>query len=116
MFRLFVDSNNGVSICPEWDYSRTDQKVEHSEMSKAGLSEVYKYGDYVGRRLTVRYVSSSTAAIVNSWWASNTPLLFMREGTTDASTVVLANNKTPIGKLAEPYSDQFDGTIELEGY
>jgi len=116
VYRLFVDSSAGVSIDPEWDYASTDRKVENRSMGRSGLSEVYKYGEFIGRNFSLRYVDSATASVINSWWASNTPLLFMREGDTEVSTVLLANEKTPIGKLERPYAGQFSGTIELGGY
>jgi len=105
-----------VTLDPEWDYSFTDGKVERDSTAKSGQAEVFKYGDYEGRKFAVRYVDSATAAIVNSYWSSNTPLQFMREGDTEVFTCMLLNEKTPINKFERPYPDQRSGVIELGSY
>lgn len=115
-YRLFVDSNNGVTICPEWNYSSIDEKIQVRHKAKSGFSEVYKFGDFDAIKFDVRYVNSSDASIVNSWWESNAELLFMREGETSVFSCMIMNNRLPIGGVEKPYYNQFKGTIELGEY
>ena len=55
-------------------------------------------------------------AVVNSWWESNTELLFMKVGGTQVYSVRIENNNAPIRKFVEPYDDLYEGKIELETY
>jgi len=115
-YRLFVDSNNGVDLYPEWDYEEGGQKIEDRHRTRSGAEYVYTWAEYDLIKFSVTYVSSSTKAVVNSWWSSNTDLLFMRQGDADVTSCRLLNKSKPIGKLVKPYADQFSGRIELGTY
>lgn len=116
MYILFVDSSNSVSFDPEWDYEEDDKKIENRHRTRSGKEFVYKWGDYRRRKFSVSFVDSSTAAIVNSWWNSNTPLLFMREGDTDITSCYLIGRDKPLGKFVKPYDNLYKGVIELGEY
>lgn len=111
-----MDSSNGVSLYPEYDFKEKDKKTEVRDRTPSGAEYVYKFGSYGGRSFGVTWVDSSTKAIVNSWWVSNTALLFMREGDTAVFSCRLTNDNTPVNQLMKPYHDQWKGTIELETY
>lgn len=115
-FRLFVDSSNGVDIEPEYDYLERDAKIESRHRTRSGKEFVYKFGDIGKFKFSVAYVNSSFKATVNSYWKSNTNLLFMEVGATVVSSVRLTNKSLPIGSPIKPYSDTFKGVIELETY
>jgi len=115
-YRLFVDSNNGVDIDPEYNYTEKDKKMESKQRVRSGDQYVYKWGDYEIFKFGIMHVNSSFKSIVNSWWNTNTNLLFMEVGATKVSTVRLSNKALPIGKPIKPYTDSFKGVIELEGY
>lgn len=115
-YRLFVNSSNGVTLYPEWDYTENDKKIEDRHRTRSGAEYVYKWGGYRQRKFSVRYVDSATMAIVNSWWNSNTPLLFMKEGDTDITSCYLTNRDKPISKFIKPYDTLFEGVIELGEY
>ena len=116
MFRLFIDSDNGVDVNPLYDYVEVDKKVESRHRTRSGNEYAYKFGDYQHIKMSVTYVDSTFKAIVNSWWNSNADLLFMEEGGTEISSVHLINKELPIGKFMKPYTDQFGGKIELGSY
>ena len=116
MFRLFVDSNNGVTIYPEYDFKEDDKKIESRFRSKSGLEFVYKFGDYRQFKFGVKFVNSEFKSIVNSWWNSNTDLLFMEEGGTEVFSVHLNSKNKPINKFIRPYTTLFSGKIELGEY
>lgn len=113
---LFVDSTSSVSLYPNWDYEKADKKIENVHYTRSGRKYSYKWALTTKVKFTVENVTSSTMAMVNTWWASNQNLLFMRQDTTDIFSCQLSNKKTPIGKFVEPYMDEYLGTIELESY
>lgn len=115
-YRLFVDSSTGVDIAPEWNYQERAKKIETRHRASSGAEYVYKFGYYGARKFDVMYVSSADKTTINSWWAANTDLLFMEVGASEVFSCRLANDYQPIGELVKPYHDQWQGTIELEGY
>lgn len=116
LYRLFVDSSNGVDVNPEYDFAQEDEKVERRHRVRSGKEYVYKFGDYSNFKFTVRYVNSEFRSIVNSWWNTNTELLFMEEGGADVYSVRIFNDNMPVSKFEEPYTDLFKGKIELSTY
>lgn len=113
---LFPSSGNHVTLEPEWNFARRDKKEETVHRTRAGKRYTYKWGSYYAFKFGLEHVSSSTAAIVNSWWVTNTKLLFMESGGTQVFSVVLTNKELPLGQFNRPYNDHYTGTIELEGY
>ena len=95
MYRLFVDSDNGLDVAPQYDYTEADKKVESRHRTRSGNEYVYRFG---------------------SWWDSNADLLWMEEGGIEVHSVHLVNKELPIGKPVKPYTDQFRGKIELGSY
>lgn len=114
--RLYVDSSNGVSIEPDWEYAEPDKKLEDEHRMRSGGRYVYKWGSFRRWALPVSYVNSSFAAVVNSWWLSNTQLLFKSESSTAVYSVQITNDDKPLGKYVQPYDTLFAGSIELETY
>lgn len=115
-FRLFVDSNNGVSLDAEYDFSDDRSKIEDRHRTRAGNQYFYKWSAFDELSFSVMYVNSSTRAVVNSWWESNTKLLLKDENATQVYSVCLTNDSLPISKYVKPYTNLWKGKIELEGY
>lgn len=116
MYRLFVDSDNGVTVYPEYNYQEKDAKIENRFRSKSGKEYVYKFGDYRQWLMGIKFVDSSFKADVNTWWNSNANLLWMEENGTEVFSVHLMNKTKPIDKVIRPYTDLFEGKIELGEY
>ena len=116
MFRLFVDSSNGLDVEPEYNYQENDKKIENRHRTRDGSEYVYKWGDYKMWKFDIRWVNSAFRSTVNSWWNTNTELLFMEEGGTEVFSVRLTNKSLPISKFERPYTDTFRGIIELGSY
>lgn len=114
--RLFVDSSNGISIEPEWDYAEIDKKIEDEHRTRGGGRYVYKWGSYRKWKLPVSLVDSSFAAVVNSWWLSNTQLRIKSESSAQVYSVQITNDAKPLGEYTKPYDSLYQGTIELETY
>jgi len=115
-YLLFISSGIDVSFNPEYDFSDKVRKKESKHRTPSGREYVYKWGDYRQWKFSVMYVNSSFTSIVNSWWSSNTELLFMKEGATEVYSVRLGGTTSPISKFIEPYDTLYKGEIELGTY
>jgi hypothetical protein len=113
---LFPSSGNHVTLDPEWNFDRSDKKIEDEHRTRSGRRYVYKWGSHARWKFDVQYVSSSTAAIVNSWFLSNASLLFMESGGTEIFSVQITNADLPFGRFVKPYTSLMLGTIELSTY
>lgn len=115
-FRLFVDSSNGITVTPEFDFKDSAKKVESRHRTRGAKEYVYKWGEYDILKMKVMFVDSEFKSLVNSWWSSNTELLWMEEGGTDVTSVHITNKNKPIDGYNKPYDDLFKGSIELGTY
>ena len=115
-FRLFVDSADGVTLEVEYDYKDERTKIEDKHRTRDGSQTVYKWAAWDKLSFSVRFVNSSTRDSINTWWEDNTDLLFKDENSTQVYTVRLSNDKLPISSFIKPYTDLWQGKIELEGY
>jgi len=114
IFELGINSATAITLEPEFDYKDSLTKLEQIHRLQNGDMYRYKTGAYDKFKFKLRYFSSSDASIVNSWWESNTELMFWIDS--DVSSVMLTNKSKPVGQYQKPYTDLMQGTIELEGY
>lgn len=113
---IFVDSANSISLYPNWDLKQPDKKIESIHRPRSGTQYRYKWGYYSEFKFSVDFVNSRDASIINSWWSTNTELLFMDEDTTKVYSVVFQNSDQPLTTRNKPLLDQFKGKIELGTY
>lgn len=111
-----VTSLDFVEINPEYNFEYTGKKIEDRKRARSGREYVYKWGQYDGRKFDVSYVSDADKTKINSWWSGNDSLLFVDGITTAITSVRIQNDKTPISKLEKPYTNLWQGMIELETY
>jgi hypothetical protein len=116
MYILSIDSSNNVSFEVEYDFRSKDTILKSEHITRAGRKFTYKWGDLRRREFSVRFLSSGTASVINSWWVSNADLILQESGSTEVFSCRLANDNTPISKFEKPYNDKFKGIIELESY
>lgn len=118
IFELGPTSATAVTLRPEHDYEPDTEKIEDSYRSKSGHLYVYKWSDYETIRFSVEYVGGNAASLINSWWQSNTQLLFFvtSGGVTDVHSVMLRGDNRPLRKFNKPGAQYFRGKILLEGY
>lgn len=109
-----TDSTTLVTLYPEYDFTDAGTKIEESHRVRDGGEFKYKFGSYDKFTFGLRYVNSSDAYNINQWWNTNTALYFNNDGT--IFNVRLANGTKPIGKYILPYTNLFEGTIELETF
>jgi len=58
-YRLFVDSANGVSLDPEWDYEDGAKKLEDRHRTRTGAEYVYKWAEYRTIKFGIMFVNSA---------------------------------------------------------
>jgi len=117
-FELGISSVDAVTLKPEYNYKGGEKQLRTEHRTKAGKLFLYKWGDYKSFSFTVNYLPASDASLVNSWWDSNTELLFLitSDTATEVHSVVLMNKDTPFQSFAKPYADLYKGKVLLEGY
>ena len=117
-YLLFATSGTHVEITPEWNFDRKDTQIKNEHRTRSGKRYVYKWGSYVKFSFGITFASSSDAALINSWWITNTKLLFSSNSgeLTQVYSVMITANDFPLGQFQKPYTDRFKGTIDLEGY
>jgi len=111
------DTESAVTLVPDYSYKSPDIKIESKTRTRAGRLYTTKYGSYKHFSFNVNYVSSATAALVNSWWETDTELLFFvtSGGVTETHSVML-QGETPIDGFNSPSIEYYRGKIILETY
>lgn len=113
---VLSDGSVVVSLYPEWDFERDNQKMEDVHRSRSGRMYRYKWGEFQRVKFGIEHLSSSDMTKINSWWGANTALRLFDTGSTVVISGYLTNKGLPIGEYMEPYDNEFGGTIELESY
>ena len=110
-------AENTIRFDPEYDFMERSQQAEFSHRTLAGNLYSYHYGGYCQFKFGVTFVNCEFKSIVNSWWCAKDSLLFFSEvNCTDVRTVIISNRRTPVNKFMKPYSDLWQGIIELSTY
>ena len=115
-FILQSDSNTQVNLEPEFDFKDSSTKIENQHRTRDGSLFKYFWDEYPRIKFTIRFINSAQTKQINEWWSNNTELEFYEEGTTDVSSVLITNKTKPVDQFIRPYTDKFQGRIELEGY
>lgn len=114
---IMVDSAHSIQVYPEIDsFKREDEKMETTHRTDGGREYRYSTGSFQSIKFDLKFISSSQQAIINSWWLTNTDLLFLDDVAGQVTSVHIVNKKKPIGKYSGIYTDQFEGSITLETF
>lgn len=118
IFKLGISSVDAITIRPEYSASFGEKQIRSEVLTQRGRRYVYKWGDYEEIKLPVDYVSGTNASVINSWWDTNTELLFFitSDTATEVHSVFITNKSRPLAKYVKPYDTYLKGTIQLEGY
>ena len=117
-YELGITSVDAIQFYPDWDYSNGNTMTKSEHRTRSGNLYQYKWNDYNKITFKTTWVNSSTKSIVNSWWSSQSQLVwFVNDGSTvDVTSVMILNKDTPFLQNVKPYSEYWQGTIELEEY
>ncbi len=118
IYELGISSVDAVTIKPEYNFTIGKKQIKSQNRARSGKLYLYKWSEYKKFKFGLNFVSDTTASIINSWWDTNTELLFfMTSGSnTEVHSVMILNNNTPLGSHPKPHIDKFKGSVQLEGY
>lgn len=118
VFELGISSATAITLEPNYDYSNKKRKNETVIRTKSGKAKKYKWGDFRSIRFTLDYVSTADAAVVNSWFDTDTKLLFFvtSDTATEVNSVMLFGEESPFKMFNKPYDSLYKGSILLETY
>ena len=118
VYELGITSVDAITFYPNWDYNKGDTMVKSKHRTRSGNLYQYKWNDYGKISFGATWVTSETKSIVNSWWSSQATLIwFVNDGTTvDVTSVMIVNNDAPFKKNIKPYTEYWQGAIQLEEY
>ena len=146
VFKLGISSSDAITIRPNFDYSGSKRKIETNIKTRSGRGYNYKWGEYLKFFISMDYVSGQNATIVNSWWSTNTELLFFKQSehpveygllegsggfflledsgkmtletsySTEVFSVMIISNNKPFSQFVKPLNYYYKGEINLEGY
>ncbi len=117
-FELGISSADAVTLYPEYDYKGGEVQLRNQMRTPSGKGYLYKHGDYKKFQFSIQFLPASDASLVNSWWDTNTELLFFITSSTatEVHSVVIMNKDTPFQQFNKPYADKYKGKVLLEGY
>lgn len=107
-----------IELFPEYDFKIAKKQIRDQHRSKSGRLRLYKWADYNRIEFSLTWIQDADAVIINSWWDTNTELLFYvtSDSTTDVYSVMILNTDTPLSQYDAPYIDHRKGKMLLEGY
>ena len=108
-FKLGISSVDAITIRPEYDYSSIKKRIESKHRTRSGRMFKYHWSNYVKIGFTLDYIAGGNASVINSWWNSDTELLFFKETTVAEEETLLA--ETGLGMVFE---DDVDFLLEGE--
>lgn len=115
-FYLFANSSDSVTINPEYDdYEEKRTKQQSLTRSTVGTGYHYTFGTYNAFELSLKFINSSDTCRINSWWGASTTLNFMEDGKSPVA-VKIVNGTLPLNSRISPYTDLFQGSLELEEF
>ena len=102
-----------------WLEAETEEdhvRLHATQVTLGGKSYDYGWGAYQVLRLGLHHVNSQDQALLNQWWQQGRPLGITLDTSAWPSTVtgLLTNKEVPIGALQPPYSNVYQGTLQLE--
>ena len=115
---LGPDRAHAIELFP--DYSFKDGEIDESQKIRTGEGRLYNYKFYDYKQISFNtdWIPASDAAVVNSWWNSQTKLTWFTElgSATFVDSVMLKNNFTPFSEINKSLDSQYRGKIILEEY
>ena len=117
-WELGISSATAIPLVVDFSYKRRKRKIQSKHRARDGSLYLYKWGDYPRFRVKVEFLTNSQSGIVNSWWDSDTELLFFitSGGVTEVNSVMMTDTESPIKQMQRPSAEYFKGVINLEGY
>jgi hypothetical protein len=115
---LGPDRTNAIELFPEWNFNDGEIAKIDTIRTDASILHMYKEYDYKEISFNAKHVPASEAVIVNSWWSTQTKLIWFTElgSVTIVDSIMIGNNAEPFIQYSRGYCDHYDGKIVLEEY
>lgn len=78
IFKLGISSVDAIRLYPDFDFQQSKVSIKNTHRAISGRARTYIWAEYDRFELPVDYVSGNNAAIINSWWLTDTQLLFFK--------------------------------------
>lgn len=117
-YELGPSSATAAELYPEYDYKKRTNKIETKHRSLSGKQYTYKWSTFDEFEFSVDWVTASDMSVINSWWESDTDLLFFitSDSTTEVHSVRIQGEETPLTEYNKPYDNFYKGKIRLSTY
>lgn len=117
-FEIGISSADAIELFPQYNYKRRDVAIQNKHRTKSGKLYTYQWGTYLKINFGLDLVVAANAAIINSWWQSETELLLfvVSDSVVEVNSVMITNNETPLNQFEPPYDEYYKGKIELTDY
>ena len=117
-FELGIDSSTAIELNVKYNTIISKQQMRSAHRTLSGNLYIYRWSNFIKHKINVDFMQSSNAAIINSWWETNTELLLFvtSDGTTEVQSVMLLNKDFPMNKYVKPYNIYLSGKLQLESY
>ena len=94
---------------------RTIIKSSHRTRGNEESLYTYLWGTYGKIDIKLEYLSTAKKTVINSWWENNTHLVYSDAQNAANYNVLIGGKSKPIDAVNKPYTNQFKGTLTLEG-
>src|SRR4030042_2763075 len=103
-FTLGITSENEITILPDQNNAKENKLNISSHRAKSGKLYTYRWSSFKKIKFSASLFDTSDASIVNSWWDTQTKLIFFEyDGTTTFCTSVqIMNKEAPFMGFEEP--------------
>ena len=117
-FQLGISSADAITLIPEEDFRNAKSQIRNEHRTRGGRLYVYKWADYRKINFALDLIPAADAATINSWWDTNTELLFFVNSDTETEvfSVLIMNEESPLPQYRFPYVEYYKGKLELETY
>jgi hypothetical protein len=117
IYQLGITSVDAVTLnCEKPEIGKKQMDYQHR--ASTGILYQTIINTFHKITLPLEYVPNSHAAIINSWWESQTLLRFFvtSDTATDVRSVMITGAELPLNAQEKPYDSYFSGKVVLEGY
>ena len=119
---VLVDSSNvydeALELFPEYNLAQDKKKIQTDQRLYNGDHYSYKFGEYDVIKFDTKYVPTSVAITINSYWLNNAPLKFFMVNSYSSQEfkVKMVGKQKPFLKYQTPYIDLMSGKIHMESF
>ena len=110
------DVNCPYPIYPGWSFQDRESQIASRFRTQGGKLFSYRWSGFHKYQIPLTFVDSAGEHLLNAWWANQETVALTLNSSESESTVLcmMVNGTKPINQFVRPYSDLFEGTLQLE--